>query len=83
MTLFIGGDQLYTRMEDGRMFDLEQPTQPLLMVGQELPMRPLIARPRQIRPKGRVADVSPKRPRSGDSASGSGRLSRGRRPAAE
>ena len=47
MTLFIGGDQLYARTQDGRLFDLEQPTQPLLMVGEELPMRPLAARERK------------------------------------
>jgi hypothetical protein len=41
-------------MEDGRLFDLEQPAQALLMVGEELPMRPLTARRRQARPKGRL-----------------------------
>ncbi len=49
MTLFIGGDQLYARTEDGRLFDLEQPTQPLLMAGEGLPMRPLAARGRKRR----------------------------------
>jgi hypothetical protein len=49
MTLFIGGDRLYARMEDGRLFDLEQPAQPLLMLGEELPMRPLTARARRRR----------------------------------
>ena len=65
MTLFIGGDRLYTRTQDGRLFDLEQPTQPLLMVGEELPMRPLVARERKRR------------------TTGSERLSRARRPAAQ
>ena len=65
MTLFIGGDQLYARTQDGRLFDLERPTQPLLMAGEGLPMRPLAARERKRR------------------TTGSERLSRGRRPAAE
>ena len=65
MTLFIGGDQLYARTQDGRLFDLEQPTQPLLMAGEGLPMRPLAARERKRR------------------TTGSEKLSRARRPAAE
>ena len=52
MTLFIGGDQLYARTMDGSLFDLEQPTQPLLMVGEALPMRPLVARERKRRTTG-------------------------------
>jgi len=52
MTLFIGGDQLYARTEDGRLFDLDQPTQPLLMAGEDLPMRPLAARARKRRTTG-------------------------------
>ena len=65
MTLFIGGDRLYVKAEDGRIFDLERPTQPLLMAGEGLPMRPLAARPRKRR------------------TTGSEKLSRSRRPAAE
>jgi DNA-binding transcriptional MerR regulator len=68
MTLFIGGDQIYARMEDGRLFNLEEPSQPLLAVGDGLPMRPLAARERKRRTSA---------------PSGSGRPSRGRRPAAE
>lgn len=52
MTLFIGGDQLYARTQDGRLFDLEQPTQALLMVGEALPIRPLVARERKRRTTG-------------------------------
>jgi DNA-binding transcriptional MerR regulator len=52
MTLFIGGDQLYARTQDGRLYDLEQPTQPLLMAGEGLPMRPLVARERKRRTTG-------------------------------
>ena len=54
MTLFIGGDQLYARTQDGRLFDLEEPTQPLLMVGEKLPMRPLVARERKRPPRSVV-----------------------------
>ena len=65
MTLFIGGDQLYARMEDGRFFNMDQPTQQLMMVGDQASIRPLRARERKRR------------------TTGSERLSRGRRPAAE
>ena len=65
MTLFIGGDQLYARTEDGRFFNMDQPTQQLLMVGDQAPIRPLTARERKRR------------------TTGSERLSRGRRPAAQ
>lgn len=65
MTLFIGGDQLYARTQDGRLFNVEQPTQALLMVGAELSIRPLTARQRKRR------------------TTGSEKLSRGRRPAAQ
>lgn len=51
MTLFIGGDQLYARTQDGRLFNMDAPAQPLLMVGEELPIRPLTARARKPRPR--------------------------------
>jgi hypothetical protein len=54
MTLFIGGDQLYARMQDGRLFNLDQPAQPLLMVGESVSMRPLTARERKKRTRGVV-----------------------------
>ena len=54
MTLFIGGDQIYARMEDGRLFNLEEPSQPLLAVGEGLPMRPLAARERKRRTRARI-----------------------------
>lgn len=65
MTLLIGGDELYARGDDGRIVNLDAPTQPLLMVGEDLPLRQLTARERRRR------------------TSGSERLSRGRRRAAE
>ena len=51
MTLFIGGDRLYARTQDGRLFNLDEPTQALLMVGEEIAMRPLTARARKKRRK--------------------------------
>ena len=65
LTLLIGGDQLFARAADGRVFNMERPAQPLLMVGDERPLRQLKARERRRR------------------TSGSERLSRGRRPAAQ
>ena len=70
MTLFIGGDQLYARSADGSFFNLDAPTQALLMVGEELSLKPLTARERRRRPPQRVKK----------SASGLEILSRGRRP---
>ena len=52
LTLFIGGDQLYARSNDGRLFNMDRPSQALLMVGEELPMRPLVARQRKKRTTG-------------------------------
>jgi hypothetical protein len=49
MTLLIGGDELYARTAEGRIFNLDEPTQPLLVVGERLPMRPLAARQRRRR----------------------------------
>jgi DNA-binding transcriptional MerR regulator len=49
LTLFIGGDQLFMRTADGGLFNLDRPTEPLLMVGEELAMRPLVARERRRR----------------------------------
>jgi DNA-binding transcriptional MerR regulator len=54
LTLFIGGDRLYARTEDGRLFNLEDPWQALLMVGEELPIRPVIARARKRRTRAIV-----------------------------
>ena len=49
MSLFVGGDQLYARTEDGQMFNMDRPTEPLLMVGEEVSLRPLAARERKRR----------------------------------
>jgi DNA-binding transcriptional MerR regulator len=49
MTLYIGGDQLYARTQDGRLFNMDDPAQSLLMVGEEVSIRPLTARQRKRR----------------------------------
>jgi hypothetical protein len=49
MALFISGDQLYARARDGQLYDMNRPTEPLLMVGEDLPLRPLAARDRRRR----------------------------------
>ena len=52
MALFVSGDQLYARTNDGRVFNMERPTEPLLVVGEELSLRPLAARERKRRRAG-------------------------------
>ena len=69
LTLFIGGDQLFARTADGQLYNLDRPEQALMMVGEELRLRPLAARERRRRTSGL--------------STGSGRLSRGRRQAGE
>ena len=60
LTLFIGGDQIYARTADDRLFNLEQPTQPLLMVGEELGIRPLAVRERRRRAAPRLKRPAPR-----------------------
>jgi DNA-binding transcriptional MerR regulator len=71
MTLFVGGNEIFARMQDGRLFNLEDPTQPLLMVGEGLPLRPVTGRER--RRKSPATRLAP--------ATRSEKSSRGRRPA--
>ena len=55
LTLLIGGTRLYARTVDGRLFNLDDPTQPLLMVGEDLGhMRPVTARERKRRTRAIV-----------------------------
>jgi DNA-binding transcriptional MerR regulator len=70
LTLLIGDNRLFARSADGRIFDIERPEQPLLMVGEDLPLRQLTARERR------------RRPGASRRASGSEKPSRGRRRAA-
>ena len=65
MTLYIAGDQLYARTKDGGLYDLDTPTQPLLMVGQDLPIRPLVVRARKRRTSGSEKLSRGRRPDSG------------------
>jgi DNA-binding transcriptional MerR regulator len=62
LTLLISGDQLFLRTEDGRLYNLERPTQPMLVVGEELSMRPLIARERRKRVSGLERSSRRRRP---------------------
>ena len=63
VTLFISGDQLFARNADGRLFNLDRPTQALLMVGEDLSLRPLVARERRKRSSGSET-LSRRRPRA-------------------
>ncbi len=49
LTLFASGDQLYARTLDGRLFNLDEPSQPLLAGGEEPPLRAVAARERRKR----------------------------------
>ena len=49
LTLFIGGDQLFARTSEGHLYNLDRPEQALMMVGEQLPLRPLTARERKRR----------------------------------
>ncbi len=62
LTLYISGDQLYARTAEGGLFNLEEPTQPLLVVGEGLPMRALTARERRRRPPATVRRRTAKTP---------------------
>jgi DNA-binding transcriptional MerR regulator len=44
LTLFMSGEDIYARSEDGRLFNLDRPSEPLLMVGEEQSLRLLAAR---------------------------------------
>ena len=52
ISLFVGGDQLYARTATGQLFNMDRPAEPLLMVGEELSLRPLAARERRRRRGG-------------------------------
>ncbi len=52
LTLLMAGDQIYVRAPDGRMFNVDRPSQALLMGGEELPLRPLTVRERRRRTTG-------------------------------
>jgi len=62
LTLFIGGDRIYARTQDDQLFNMDAPTQPLLMVGEELSIRPLAARERKRRVSGLEKSSRRRRP---------------------
>jgi DNA-binding transcriptional MerR regulator len=56
VTLVIDGDAIYARTETGEYFNvLDNPRQPLLVLGQEPRMRQVTAREHHARPKARAA----------------------------
>jgi DNA-binding transcriptional MerR regulator len=65
LTLFIAGTALYARTQEGNLYDLDAPTQPLLMVGEDLPMRELVVRERRRRASGSERPSRGRRPASG------------------
>ena len=65
LTLFIAGTALYARTQEGSLYDLDAPTQPLLMVGEGLPMRELVVRERRRRASGSGTPSRGRRPASG------------------
>ena len=66
LTLFIDGHQIFARTESGELYNmLENPTQPLLMVGEDLRLRQLVAREqRPTKRRTRQAAVSKLKPSS-------------------
>jgi hypothetical protein len=65
LTLLIGGDQLFLRTGDGQLFNLDRPAQPMLVVGEDLSMRPLTARTRRKRVSGSEKSSRRRRPAAG------------------
>ena len=54
ITLYIDGDKIYARTLDGDLFNvLEQPNQPLLMVGEQVRLRELTVREQPARRRAR------------------------------
>jgi DNA-binding transcriptional MerR regulator len=52
ITLFIDGNDIYARTESGAIFNvLENPSQPMLMLGEDLKLRQLVARESKARRK--------------------------------
>ena len=55
ITLFIDGNQIFARTLNGEIYNvLENPTQPLLMVGENMKLRQLVAREQKRTTKKRV-----------------------------
>ena len=62
VTLFIDGSNIYARTDAGEMFSiLEDAAQPLMMMGEDIKLRQLIARERPARPRAKDTRPSGKR----------------------
>lgn len=62
VTLFIDGDDIYARTEAGEFFNvLDNPRQPLLVLGQEPRLRQVTAREHHARPKAKATSARPRR----------------------
>lgn len=71
VTLFIDGEQIFARTESGELYNvLENPAQPLLMLGENLRLRQLTARESK-RPARKAGARAARRTSSGKSESGS------------
>jgi DNA-binding transcriptional MerR regulator len=63
VTLFIDGENIYARSESGDLFSiLDDAAQPLMMMGEDIKLRQIIARerPARKRPKGPAASDKPR-----------------------
>jgi DNA-binding transcriptional MerR regulator len=61
--LFVDGKDIYARTEAGEFYNvLDDPTQPLLVLGQEPRFRQLTAREHHARPRGAASKRPPRRP---------------------
>lgn len=58
LTLFMSGADVYARTSDGRLFNLDRPTEPLLMVGEAQALKLVAPREPKRRPKGTRAAAS-------------------------
>jgi hypothetical protein len=58
LTLYVAGDDIYAKANDGRLFNLDRPAEPLLMIGETLPLRVLAARERRRPGAGAVRKIS-------------------------
>jgi hypothetical protein len=62
VTLFIDGDNIYARTESGDLFSiLDDAAQPLMMMGEDIKLRQLIARERPARRRAKGIAPSDKR----------------------
>jgi DNA-binding transcriptional MerR regulator len=67
LTLFIDGDKIYARTSSGDLFNvLEQPSQPLLMLGENVRLRELTVRESPAHRRGKGATPTARRSRKRD-----------------